>query len=224
MTELEYGNSTLELIKDLLSRGINKFSVMLRHSARYYDHEHPEMEPFLVLTEEGKRYSLELGCALPEGLEINLFSSAFGRCIETAYMIDKGYVSKNGTTYHNRVEKLLSPSYVKKPFELAATLGKPHSDFIRTWFDGEIPLDIMESPKKAAGDILQGLVERLPGLSENSININVTHDWNLYLVKEQIMGLKHEEVGPVEYLEGLVVYESAGQVFIENHQKQAIPF
>ncbi len=223
MTELEYGQSTLDLIKTLINEGINRFSVIQRHSARYYDREHPEMEPFLVLTEEGKQYAYELGKSLPVGLEVNLFSSAFGRCIETAFMIDKGYTSRGGRTRSNIVEKLLSPSYVKKPFELATCLQEPHEDFVRAWFDGKISSDIIEPPEIAAKKIVQLLVDRLEVLPENSVDINVTHDWNVYLIKEQIMGLRHEDVGRVAYLEGLVVYESSGQLYIRNHQTGAIP-
>ncbi len=223
MSGLAYGNSTLEMINQLKAEGISRMSVLIRHSARHYDHERPEREPFMVLTGKGKQYSWELGRALPEELVVSFSSSSFGRCIETAYLIDKGYVSRNGHTVNCKIEELLSPSYIKKPLEVLNTMLETRSGFIRHWFDGSISPDIIETPEKAAREILDLLLKRLGTLPENTINIGVSHDWNLYLLKEQIMGLKHEEVGLVEYLEGVVVYETSGQYYIKNHQGETGP-
>jgi len=172
----------------------------------------------MVLTDEGKELSFDLGKSLPEKMTARLFSSAFGRCIETAYLIDKGYVSRGGQTVSNSVEALLSPYYVKKPFELAALMGNKPPDFIRYWFDGCISKDIIGDPKEVAREILSFPVKKVEGAAKNRIDIGVTHDWNMYLIKEYCMGLRHEEVGKVDYLEGVVIYRENGCVYIANHQ------
>ncbi len=218
MSELIFGRTTSDLVHGLINRGISNISVVIRHSARYYDYDRLEMEPFMVLTEEGKELSFDLGKTLPPGMTARLYSSAFGRCIETAYLIDKGYVSRGGQTVNNQVEELLSPYYVKNPFELAGIMGSKPDDFIRYWFDGNISEEIIGDPKEIAREILSFPVDKVNGSTENQVNIGVTHDWNMYLIKEYCMGLRHEEVGNVDYLEGVVVYRENGQIFLENHQ------
>ncbi len=218
MTDKEYGKSTKDLIQNLTDRGITKMSVMIRHSARHYDSENPQNEPFLLLTEEGKEFSYNLGKSLPPDYTLRFYSSMMGRCIETAYLIDKGYVAQNGLTEHNKMEPFLAPSYVKKPFELMKVLQKTSPNFIRHWFAGKISSDIIDPSQPAAQFIVEMLVEKLKDLPDNHINMGVSHDWNLYLVKEHVMGLKHENVGKVEYLEGLVVYQEKGKMYVVNHQ------
>jgi len=66
-------------------------------------------EPFMGLTDVGKSFALELGKSLPAKLMPRLFSSTFGRCIETAYLIDKGYTHKHKTHLpHNVTCELLA--------------------------------------------------------------------------------------------------------------------
>lgn len=220
MTEQAYGKPTLEVIQSLVDQGIQKISILMRHSARQYDWEHMEREPFLPLTEEGKELSFNLGRSLPADMLLRPYSSVFGRCVETAYLIDKGYVSEGGATMHNRIEDLLAPSYVKKPFELAKILKSRLPDFVRHWFEGNISAEIIDPPAQAAHAIARMLVEKLEEPPEKQINLAVSHDWHLYLIKEQLMGLKHEEVGRVDYLEGIAIYRQYGKTFITNHQRQ----
>ncbi len=218
MAEKEYGDITLQLISDLRKRGIKTISVAMRHSARYYDSEVVENEPFLGLTDQGKDLSFRLGISLPAGLDVRLFSSAVGRCIETAYLIDKGYTSVGESATRNELEKFLSPFYVRKPFEIFKSFKDMQPDFIRFWFSGNISSESIDTSETAAKQIAQILIEKLDGKPENCVNISVTHDWSIYLLKEYYLGLKHEEFGKVEYLEGLAFYKENGKVYVVNHQ------
>lgn len=222
MSELVYGGATVEVIKNLVDRGIKKMSVMMRHSARQYDPKHPEREPFMLLTEEGKEFAFQMGKALPTGFTIHFFSSFVARCIETAYLLDKGYTTNQGLTVHNQADKYFSPSYIKKHFDLLPIMEEQSSNFIRYWFEGNISPEIIDPLDVAATDIVNMLKTRLSEAPDGQINLGVTHDWNIYPVKEHFMGLKHEDIGKIEYLEGVVVYEEQGQTYIVNHQKKAI--
>ena len=53
---------------------------------------------------------------------------------------------------------------------------------------------------------------------DNHIDIHITHDWNLYLIKEVFLDLKHEDVGEIEFLDGVILYQQGNEVFISNHQ------
>ncbi len=218
MEENEFGKNTLKLISDLKERGINRFSVIMRHSARHYDLENPRTEPFQGLTEEGKEYSYDLGKRIPQDLTIRLFSSTFGRCIETAYLIDKGFTSVGGSAINNNINIKLAPSYVKEPQLLLKIMQEGIPDFIRYWFEGNISTDIIDRRDNAAKEIVAFLTTELKELPENHINLTISHDWNMYLIKESFLGLKHEDTGNVEYLEGAVIYEENDQMYIAHHQ------
>ncbi len=218
MEEIEFGKNTLKLISDIKDRGINRFSVIMRHSARYYDRENPRTEPFQGLTEEGKGYSYNLGKGLPQDLTIRLFSSTFGRCIETAYLIDKGFTSIGGSTINNTINIKLAPSYVKEPQSLLEIMQEERPDFVRYWFDGNISKDIIETRDDAAMGIAGFLADELKDLPENHINVTISHDWNMYLIKESFLRLKHEDAGDVEYLEGAVVYQENDKMYLAHHQ------
>ncbi|MBU3915770.1 histidine phosphatase family protein [bacterium] len=218
MEENNFGRNTLKLISDLKERGINRFSVIMRHSARHYDRENPQTEPFQGLTEEGKEYAYNLGKGIPRDLTIRLFSSTFGRCIETAYLIDKGFTAMGGSTINNTINIKLAPSYVKKPYSLAKIMREEIPDFVRYWFEGNISTDIIDSMDNAAIEIVGFLVDELKELPENHVNITISHDWNMYLIKEHFLDLKHEAAGKVEYLEGAVIYKENDKVYMAHHQ------
>lgn len=222
MPDNTYGKETVELIHQLAKKGITRMAVMIRHSARKYDRETPENEPFLMLTEKGRDYAFAMGQTLPQGLTVRFGSSVVGRCIETAYLVDKGYLTAGGQTEHNRSIRILSPAYIRKPMELLKILRQNTGHFIRFWFEGNISPDIIDPAHQTAQNIVSGLQEQIADLPEDGLFIGVTHDWNLYAVKEEIMGLRHEEAGNVAYLEGLVIYEEQGKSFIVNHQTAPI--
>lgn len=221
MGKSNYGEPTIALIRDLQSQGINRFSVILRHSARYYDQD-IQMEPFMSLTDEGRDMAYRLGEQLPEGMSARFFSSYIGRCIETAYLIDKGYVKNNGgKTKHNIVTNTIAPFYVLDLQKLIEIMVKQETFiFIRNWIDGYIPETIMLNAKEAANSMFSYILQRFNEIPENAIDIFVSHDWNMYLLKELGVGLAHEQFGKIEYLEGLVFFMKDQTMFIAHHQTQ----
>jgi len=217
----DIGGKTLETIHCLHKQGIDKIAAIMRHSERYYDKENPAREPFMNLTEKGKDASQKFGEQLPQGMGLRAYSSFIGRCIETAYLIDKGYISTGGRTTSNIVEVFLSPFYAKNPAEILKTfLESGSSSFIRSWMNGEFSANVIDDPTESAKKIVGVAKEKLMQALENHIDILITHDWNLYLVKEVFLGLKHEAAGKIEYLEGVVLYKEKDDIFIANHQAE----
>jgi broad specificity phosphatase PhoE len=221
MTIQKIGSQTLALIHHLHQQGIRKMSAIVRHSERHYDRDNPFREPFMSLTENGKDASLKFGEQLPPEMHVRAFSSFIGRCIETAYLIDKGYTSKGGKTKTNIVELFLSPFYAKNPAEILKTFLEGGSlGFVRRWLDGEFPSELIENPERSAKKIVGLAKAKLIESLDDHIDIFVSHDWNLYLVKEIFLGLKHEDYGKVEYMEGVVLYPQGGDVYMTNHQAE----
>lgn len=210
---------TLSVINDLLDRGIRKIAVIMRHSDRHFT-EDARMEPFMCLNEAGKGYAVDMGRALPQGPAYRLYSSFFGRCIESAYLLDKGYCQiQEGPLPHNVTSPILAPFYIKDIEQAIGLVEAQGSiDFIRNWFNGGIDETIMENPERTAEMLTEFLTERLSELGDNEIALCVSHDWNLFPLKEFKLGLKHEDNGDIGYLEGVIVFEDQGKTFITNHQ------
>ncbi len=224
MPDIQFGEKTITVINKLLSDGINNISVLMRHSSRHYDTD-PEKEPFMTLDEAGKKLSYQFGTKLPLDMSVHFFSSNIGRCIETAYLIDKGFIQNGGKTKNNIVENLLFPFYVGSPrdaFNIFINSG--FETFFRKWFNGEISEKILADGKKSASLIVDFMKEKLMqnNRNEKNINISISHDWNLHLVKEFFLNLRHEDYGKVEYLEGVILYEKNSSFFLTNHQREPV--
>jgi broad specificity phosphatase PhoE len=210
---------TIETITSLLNDGIKKISVIIRHSDRFFPKE-ARMEPFMGLTEGGKSFALDLGKNLPEKPVPKLFSSTFGRCIETAYLIDKGYTQQHKTLVaHNTTSDFLAPFYIKN-IERAVHLveAQGSEQFIRNWFDHKIDDDIMENPETTSAILSEFMIDRLKQLGDLEIAVCVSHDWNIFPLKEFKLGLPHEKKGDVGYLDGVVFYENQNQYYATSFQ------
>ncbi|MBF0228315.1 MAG: histidine phosphatase family protein [Desulfamplus sp.] len=213
---------TIETITELIDSGVEKMCVIMRHSDRFF-HKDSSMEPFMGLTEKGKDFAIKLGTELPKNPKPRLFSSPFGRCIETAYLIDKGYIKKHGIfNTHNCMAIELSPFYITdihKAIAMVNELG--NVNFLRKWFNNEIPENIMLNPEIAANRIAEFMIKQMSELKSGEIAMCVSHDWNLFPLKEYKLGLPHEEYGTVGYLESVVVFEKEEKSYIVNYQKEA---
>ncbi len=207
---------TLDTVSRLLDRGIRHMSLILRHSARFY-HTDYKKEPFMGLTDAGKSFAFDFGKCLPEVIAPTLYASSFSRCIETAYLIDKGYTSIHGTSLpHPQTHDLLAPFYINDLKRgVAAMQASGTQTFIRNWFDKKIDESIILNPERTADALTQLMTQHLSDLSDNEIAICITHDWNIFPILEFKFGVPFETVGDVDYLEGVIFY-------IENGRTMAI--
>jgi hypothetical protein len=215
---------TIEILNRLQNEGVKKFSVLMRHSARHYDEEHKERESLQWLTEDGKQYAHAFGEKIPPTPVVRFFSSMLGRCIETAYQADKGCTSLGGLTESNTIVIELAPFFVKNPqeiFKLHVELGT--SQLFKKWFAGEISNDLAGRSDKVAEDMSKRLAGLLQAGPAAHIDISVSHDWNLYMIKHHILNLAHEKVVQVEYLEGIIIFEKNNALFITNHETDPLP-
>ncbi|MFZ5563598.1 MAG: histidine phosphatase family protein [Thermodesulfobacteriota bacterium] len=211
-----YGHSMARLLNDLYGRErVSRLVVVMRHSARRYA-EHPAGEPFMELTEEGKDMAYAWGRALPLGAPVSFFSSFIGRCIETAYLIDKGHVAAGGRTRHPVIERTLSPYYVRNASRFLEVC-KTFSDFFGQWFAGRISPDIIDPPSDIARQMNVFWNRRLDNTLDDTgktVDICVTHDWNLFVAREYLLGLAHDAHGDVAYLDGVIVFEEDRKRYI----------
>jgi len=222
---MNFCKDTLNVICDLHGQGIEKVAAIIRHSARNYDDD-SRMEPFMCLTDEGKSFCSAFGEGLPDNRALRLYSSHIGRCIETAYLVDKGYSKNGGKTDDTIVVSELSPFYVLD-FMKTIEIIKEHDlmTFIRNWIDGKFDESILMSAEASVRQMITFITDQLNTSDNGALYICVSHDWNIYLLKELGLNLPHEEYGKIDYLEGIVIYENNGEFYITNHQmKQAMTY
>jgi hypothetical protein len=214
---------TIETINRTLDSGINKISVLIRHSDRFYAKD-PKQEPFMGLTDQGKDCAFEFGLKLRSNRVPKLCSSFIGRCIETSYLIEKGFSKKNQITLdHNYLSDMLGPLFVKDVEKAIVLLQKLDNDpFLREWFDKRIDESIMENPEKTSDNLCKFMVDQVKNLKENQISLCISHDWCIFPIKEFKMNLKHETSGDVGYLDGLVFFEKENNYYITNYQTDPI--
>lgn len=215
-----YGNKTRQLIETFLDGGTTRGLVVVRHSVRHYDKDNPINEPFMGLTEEGKESSYQWGRSLPTSKRLSFFSSFIGRCIETAYLMDKGYVASGGVTSSNIIEPALSPFYVRDALRFfEAYLKEPN--FLSGWFNRNIPPDILDPPEQVALKIKGFCEKRLSGnIPSDRIDICVTHDWNLYVLRWYFWGIYPGPHEKVDYLDGLIFFRDGrhNYVAVSGHE------
>ncbi len=208
------GAETRQLVETMINNGMERGLVVLRHSARHYDMDNPLNEPFMGLTEDGKQLAYQWTRSLPPGLCLNFFSSFIGRCIETAYLMDKGYVAAGGRTVSNMLEPSLSPFYVRDALQLYETYLKG-GEFLPTWLNGAVPADIIDPPEQVAKTMSDFWAKRLSNNDvPGQVDICITHDWNLYVLRWHFLKVSLEKGGKVDYLDGMIVFKEKKDYFV----------
>ena len=210
---------TIGLVRNLLQQGVDRISLALRHSDRHYS-DNPRLEPFMGLNDSGKDYAYALGKSFPLDLTPVLFSSYFGRCIETAYLIDKGFTSVTGKQLpHNTLNNILTPFYVKDVVTAKKMMAKTGStQFVRNWFDKTIDESIMLDPEFTACRITNFMVSTLKSLSPGQAAVCVTHDWNIFSIKQFTLGLSNEDTLDAGYLDAVAFFEKDTRIFAVARQ------
>lgn len=222
MNTSKYGIPLLKTIHALYSEGIRRMVVILRHSARRYMPGQMETELYLGLTEEGKTLAYDFGQGLPQGYRARFYSSPVGRCIETAYLIDKGYSDNGGKTENNKLQGILASSFVNDPFrstKLIYEIGV--RQFLLDWFNSGVPPEVINTPEQAAARMHKYAISKLAGGEKDIIDICVSHDLNIGALKKCGLGLENGESAHVDFLEGAVFYNKHTDYCIKNHMTEA---
>ncbi len=204
---------------------------MIRHSERHFT-DISRTEPFMGLTENGKEFAYNFGSLLSSDPKPILISSFFGRCIETAYLIDKGFTKKyKQVLKHTRLEPLLSPFYINDPDKAIPMLLEIGGEkFLRNWFDCTIDEAIMAHPEKTVGILCDLMINQIKNqvknqaenLDSRGLTICVSHDWNIYPIKEFKLGMKLEESDDVGYLDALIFFKKDNQYYITSYQTDPV--
>jgi broad specificity phosphatase PhoE len=182
-------------------------ALVLRHAERFAVVDLATHEDVL-LTEAGHANARVAGAelhAVAPGATLVVGHSPVERCAQTARGVAAGFAGQGGRVRTvGAVAHLASPFVVDKGKAYALVNGFGHR-FIRAWFDGEVPEDCFQKRHRAAAEQLDVLVEAVRGCAEDELAVFITHDWNIALMREEFLGVKHEDFGWPGYLDGVSV-------------------
>ena len=221
----DYGLETVRMVKDRFSKGIDRAVLLMRHSAREYRRDiHDLQNP---LTEEGRDLALRMGDMLGADLRMRGFASTAQRCVDTTDLImhgtgrdDDGQIGKTPDT---RVIEAFGVFYALDQVRMWKGLQAADGldSFVAKWLGGEVAPDVVMPARVAVSQILSVMKGRLmtisPGKDRSKcLDLCVSHDMTLYLVRQAI-GLEKTFEQPVNYLDGLLMFETDGELKVSSH-------
>lgn len=182
--------------------GTGPLALIIRHAER-----HPidsMSNPFAaMLTEKGANDAFAYGERLSLPGTVRLYHSPVARCRETAYNIGRGLSEKTGQDIPVESIMDLGGPYIRGDWNQVSKLIDKigHDEFIRQWFDGNLPHDMLMPLEDTALNQLGILAGQLTCSSDSFIN--VTHDWNILAIREWVFKIRHEEEGWPDFLDGI---------------------
>lgn len=157
------------------------------------------------LTDAGHRAAEAFGARVRGFDCVRLFHSPVKRCQQTAEAITRGIASRGGSVEIAGPEDALGIDYIRNVRE-AGRLTLLHGDhFVRLWFGGEIAREVIDHATQIAALKLRHVAERLrqPCPQGRRLDLHVSHDWNILVLRELLVGVRHEDAGWLDYLDGV---------------------
>jgi broad specificity phosphatase PhoE len=212
-----FGDETLELVKEAFDRGVRHVVLLMRHSAREFEPgRHDLLNP---LTEEGRELARRFGRELPKEIVVRGYASPAERCMETAQLILRGHAVKGGETTRHRPVEGLGVFYVLDQMKMyrAMTGAGGQVPFLESWYEGGVSSDVMIPAHTAASIVADVMREKLrQPLRAPQLDLCVSHDMTLYLVRNRLLNERAADYGEVRFLDGIQLYEHAGDTWLES--------
>lgn len=198
-------------------------ALVVRHAERHPIAElrrHPEV----LLTEEGHAQAVRAGQTLARvARRVRVHHSPVERCAQTARGLVAGAREAGiDAALVGPVPELAYP-FVLDP-DRAWPLVEGHGMmFIRRWFDGDVPPDIFE-PRASAARTQLAAVRRVLDTDSVDLTVFVSHDWNVALLREDVLGVRPEDGWP-HFLDGIAVSlatsSAVRELVVELRERQA---
>jgi len=164
------------------------------------------------LNEKGRENARRFGEGIAGERQVRFFHSPAVRCRETAEAMSVG-LAGNGNKVLSCTETwdLCAPYLLDdRTLEVADRLGH---GFIRAWFNGEIDKEWILPAPDASDKVLHPILERLTDpCGTTRLDIHVSHDWELILLRDTLFGTQYEQDGWIGYLDGMVFMKDGGKL------------
>ena len=100
----------------------------------------------------------------------------------------------------------------RRPVVIDHTKG---TDFLPVWFSRKVPADIIDPPEMVAKTMMGFWKKRLVDDNvDNQIDICITHDWNLYVLRWYFLEISPGNGEKVDYLDGLIVFKDKEDYYV----------
>jgi broad specificity phosphatase PhoE len=190
-------------------------AILLRHAERGAIGDlarHHEV----LLTPQGPLCAASSGERLADGLggddDVALFHSPIERCRETAVGLHKGLSSKGRKAVVVGESQALGATYLKDEAGIARAFLRHGRGFVRAWFDGDIGVDVIDPCELVAERQIEALHE---ALNRHTFVVAVSHDWNIAALKEHTLGLRFEDHGWPQFLDGVVAWIDGAKLVVD---------
>jgi len=221
-----YGHELLTAIASLSAD--TPAAVIMRHAARYQIAN--SAQPTLAeITPEGAAAAEEMGRRLSGFERVRLFHSPVKRCQQTADCLARGIQEVGIMVDHVGPEIALGVDYILDLTE-AGRLSDLHGEhFVRLWMKKQISEAVVRAAKPIVEEKLAYLTTKLaePSSGGRRLDLHVTHDWNILILRELLLNLRHEEMGWLAFLDGLAFARHADQlevVYRDHRRRQPLPW
>lgn len=196
-----YGLPLLETIRSLPPASA---AVFLRHAERFPILD--AAEPTLAeITPNGAAAAEAFGAQLTGFDCIRLFHSPVKRCLQTAACIAQGAQSIGCSVELVGPEDALGVDYILDLREAGRLTVLHGNHFVRLWFSGQVSPTVIRAARQIAARKLAFLTQRLqePCAQGRRLDLHVSHDWNIIVLRELLLSVRHEEAGWLTFLDGV---------------------
>lgn len=195
----------LELLETLRSLPTSApAAVFLRHAER--EPIVDSAEPTLAeITPAGAGAAEALGAQIRGFGCVRLFHSPVKRCRQTAECLARGVSSTGCPVEIVGPEPALGIDYILDLKEAGRLTVLHGNHFVRLWFSGQVAPNVIHAAQRIATRKLAHLMRRLdePCAQGRRLDLHVSHDWNIIVLRELVLGVRHEEAGWLGFLDGI---------------------
>ncbi|OPY34279.1 MAG: Histidine phosphatase superfamily (branch 1) [Methanomassiliicoccales archaeon PtaU1.Bin124] len=171
------------------------------------------------LTEKGMADALAFGRSIPFFPVVRVWHSPSLRCIQTAEQIALGMKENGSSVLLFRDDWTLCGPYVKETecLLMAERLG---DRFMREWFEGRMDPRIIDPVPDATKMVLGPILSKLD--DAGGLDIHVSHDWDIMLLRESLLGMKYETEGWLPFLDGMTFFKTGAEAYACYGKNQAL--
>jgi broad specificity phosphatase PhoE len=199
---LMQGDELLETITGLAATPT--VAAVMRHAAR-----HPianPAEPALAeITADGAKAATGFGARLTGFDRVRLFHSPVKRCGQTAECIAQGATRAGLAVEVVGAREEIGIDYILDLPEAGRLTGIHGDRFVRLWVEEKIPATVVRSARTLVTRQTDFVAERLrePTAGGRRLDLHVSHDWNIILLRDLLLQVRHEEAGWLTFLDGV---------------------
>lgn len=180
-------------------------AAVMRHTARH-PIANPETPTLAEITPEGAEAAEEFGACLTGFDRLRLFHSPVKRCGQTAACIAEGATGAGLKVELVGPREEIGVDFIVDQPE-AGRLTLLHGDhFVRLWMEGKIPTKVVRPAREVALRHAAFAATRLRDpLSDDGrrLDLHISHDWNIIVLREILLGVRHEDTGWLTFLDGV---------------------